>query len=95
MEVYDIQYYILSVILLGPEYSVYFCASAIQYVLNKDRSKKRHNCLFMCAPEDIMVPLHGFKPNESLIYMRHVKSIYGGYVAQDLKRGIDKLLISH
>ena len=95
MEVNDIQYYVLSVILLGPEYSIYFCASAIQHILNKGRSKKRHNCLFMRTAEDIMVPLRGFKPNESLIYMKHLNSIYGKCVAQDLKQGIDKLLISH
>merc|ERR1739844_15126 len=69
MEFNDIQIYIIFVVLLGANYSVYFCVSAIQYILNKEKPSKERKKLFMLAPEDIMIPLAGFKPNEHFNYM--------------------------
>ena len=78
---------------MGPEYSVYFCASAILYILSKENGRTDDKTIFMCTPEDIMIPLHGFKPIEHLAYMKELESIYGDYVAPDVRKGISNVLI--
>ena len=91
MEFNDIQIYIIFVVLLGANYSVYFCVSAIQYILNKENPSKERKKLFTLAPEDIMIPLAGFKPNEHFNYMIQLERHYGKYVGPDIKKGIDRL----
>ena len=86
----DIQYFILSVTLLGADYAVYFCASAIQYILNKEGSNMASNRVFLCNAEDIMMPLRGFKPKEIVPNMKQLESIYGKHVAPDVQKGIDR-----
>ena len=87
----DIQLYFSLVILFGPNFSVYFCASAIQYILNQEYPSRKRRNLFMLAPEHIMVPLDGFKPTQHLSYMQQLDHYYGKYVGPDIKNGIEKL----
>ena len=89
----EIQYYILSVILMGADYSVYFCASAVQYILSKENTRNADKNIFMCTPEAIMIPLHGFKTIEHLSYMKELESIYGNHVAPDVRKGIKSVLM--
>ena len=89
---HDIQYYILAVLLLGADYSVYFCVSAIQYIMsNKDPAIDSPR-IFECKAKDIIAPLYGFKPSENLNNMKRLQSTYEKYVAPDLRKGAQNLL---
>ena len=87
----DIQLYFIFVTLFGPNYSVYFCVSAIQYIMNKECPSRIRKKIYTLAPEDIMIPLDGFKPSEHLKYMQQLDHYYGKYVGPDIKNGIEKL----
>ena len=87
----DIQLYFIFVTLFGPNYSVYFCVSAIQYIMNKEYPSQKRRKIYKLSPEDIMIPLDGFKPNEHLNYMQQLDHYYGKYVGPDIKNGIEKL----
>lgn len=88
----EIQYYVLSVILMGPEYSVYFCASAIQYILSRQNESNADKNIFLCTAEDVMIPLHGFKAIEHLPYMKELQSRYREFVSKDIRKGINTVL---
>ena len=92
LDLSEIQYYILLVILMGPEYSVYFCASAIQYVLStRNRGKSDKNVL-LCSLEEIMIPLRGFKAIEHLPYMKELELRYGELVSKDIRKGLNAVI---
>ena len=92
LDLSEVQYYILLVILMGPEYSVYFCASAIQYVLStRNRSNSDKNVL-LCSLEEIMIPLQGFKAIEHLPYMKELELRYGEFISKDIRKGLNAVI---
>ena len=98
LDVSDVRYYILLVMLMGPEYSVYFCASAIQYILSKQIGRNADKNTFLGSLEGVMIPLNGFKAIEHLPYMKELDLRYGEIVSKDIRKGlnivIDNLRVS-
>ena len=78
---------------MGADYSVYFCASAIRHILENENTRNATNKIFTWTPENIMIPLHGFKTMEHLPYMRQLESMYGDYIEPDVKKGINNMSI--
>ena len=82
----------LAVLLLGADYSVYFCVSAIQYIMsNKDPTIDGPR-ISECKAKDIIAPLYGFKPSENMKSMQRLQSTYEKYIVPDLRKGAQNLL---
>ena len=92
LDLSEIRYYILLVVLMGPEYSVYFCASAIQYVLSTRNGSNSDKNVLLCSVEEIMIPLHGFKAIDHLPYMKELELRYGESVSKDIRKGLNTVI---
>ena len=95
----EFPYFVFSILFMGAEFAVYFCAAAIRYMLNKSskQAKPKKN---MTTEERIIFPtmtdkfdeffgpLSGFHTIEHLLYMNDLQSKYGNRVATHIHKGL-------